>query len=109
MIIEALAPLDLENHGQSTDQKYQVHSPIRPSRADAEAAVHTLLRWAGDDPEREGLLGTPERVVRAFEEFFAGYTVDPVDLLQRTFEDVEGYEEVVILRDIHFESYCEHH
>jgi GTP cyclohydrolase IA len=81
----------------------------RPSRAEAEAAVRTLLRWAGDDPDREGLVGTPDRVVRSYEEFFAGYAVDPVDLLQRTFEEVEGYDEMVVLRDIRVESYCEHH
>ncbi|HYD99134.1 MAG TPA: GTP cyclohydrolase I FolE [Alphaproteobacteria bacterium] len=81
----------------------------RPSREEAEAAVRTLLRWAGDDPEREGLLGTPGRVVRSYEEFFAGYAVDPVALLQRTFEETDGYDEMVILRDIRLESYCEHH
>jgi GTP cyclohydrolase IA len=80
-----------------------------PSRAQAEAAVRTLLRWAGDDPDREGLQATPERVVRAFEEFFSGYRSDPVELLQRTFEEVEGYDEMVLLRDIRFESHCEHH
>lgn len=81
----------------------------RPSREEAEAAVRVLLRWAGDDPDREGLVGTPERVARAYEEFFAGYQVDPVDLLQRTFEEVDGYDEMVVLRDIRVESYCEHH
>lgn len=81
----------------------------RPSRAEAEAAVRTLLRWAGDDPDREGLVGTPERVARAYEEFFSGYNVDPIDLLRRTFEEVEGYDEMVVLRDIRIESYCEHH
>ena len=72
----------------------------RPSREEAEAAVRTLLRWAGDDPEREGLGGTPDRVVRSYEEFFSGYDQDPRDMLQRTFEEVEGYDEVVVLRDI---------
>jgi GTP cyclohydrolase IA len=81
----------------------------RPSRAEAEQAVRTLLRWAGDDPTREGLLGTPGRVGRAFEEWFAGYERDPVDYLQRTFEEVENYDEMVVLRDIRFESHCEHH
>ena len=81
----------------------------RPSREEAEAAVRTLLRWAGDDPEREGLAGTPDRVVRSYEEFFAGYDQDPSDMLQRTFEEVEGYDEVVVLRDIRLESHCEHH
>jgi GTP cyclohydrolase IA len=81
----------------------------RPSRAEAEAAVRTLLRWAGDDPAREGLRDTPARVVRAYEEFFAGYQVDPVALLARTFEEVDGYDEMIVLKDIAFESYCEHH
>ena len=81
----------------------------RPSRAEAEQAVRTLLRWAGDDPTREGLIGTPGRVARAFEEWFAGYDRDPVDYLQRTFEEVENYDEMVVLRDIRFESHCEHH
>ncbi len=81
----------------------------RPSKDEAEDAVRVLLRWAGDDPDREGLLGTPERVVRAYEEFFAGYQADPVEYLQRTFEEVEGYDEMVVLRDIRFESHCEHH
>ncbi len=81
----------------------------RPDRAEAEAAVRTLLRWAGDDPDREGLLGTPDRVVRAYEEFFGGYHIDPVDMLQRTFEETDGYDEMVLLRDIRFESHCEHH
>ncbi len=81
----------------------------RPSRAAAEAAVRTLIEWAGDDPAREGLLGTPDRVVRAFEEFFQGYETDPVELLQRTFDEIDGYDEMVVLKDIRFESHCEHH
>ncbi|MEI8393603.1 MAG: GTP cyclohydrolase I FolE [Rhodospirillaceae bacterium] len=81
----------------------------RPSRAEAEEAVRTLLRWAGDDPEREGLRGTPDRVARAYEEFFAGYLVDPVELLARTFEETDGYDEMVVLKDIRVESHCEHH
>jgi GTP cyclohydrolase IA len=81
----------------------------RPSRAEAEEAVRTLIRWAGDDPEREGLLGTPDRVVRAFREYFTGYDDDPVALLQRTFEETDGYDEIVMLKDIRFESHCEHH
>src|SRR5919197_6057086 len=74
----------------------------RPSRAEAEAAVRVLLAWAGDDPTREGLRGTPGRVARAYAEFFRGYAVDPVELLQRTFAEVEGYDEMVILKDIRF-------
>lgn len=82
---------------------------LRPSREEAEAAVRVLLRWAGDDPDREGLAETPARVVRAFEEFFSGYEMDPVSLLERTFEEVDGYDEIVLLRDIRLESFCEHH
>jgi GTP cyclohydrolase I len=81
----------------------------KPTREEAEAAVRTLLRWAGDDPAREGLLDTPGRVARAYGEWFRGYGEDPHADLQRTFEEVEGYDEMVILRDIRFESYCEHH
>jgi GTP cyclohydrolase I len=82
---------------------------VRPSREEAEEAVRTLIRWAGDDPTREGLLGTPDRVVRSYEEFFAGYSSDPVELLKRTFEETDGYDEMVVLRGIRFESHCEHH
>ncbi len=81
----------------------------RPSRALAEEAVRTLIRWAGDDPDREGLVSTPERVVRAYEEYFSGYGDDPALILTRTFEEAEGYDEMVVLRDIRFESHCEHH
>jgi len=81
----------------------------RPSREEAEDAVRTLLRWAGDDPGREGLRDTPARVARSYEEFFCGYAQDPVELLQRTFEETDGYDEMVVLRDIRFESHCEHH
>ena len=80
-----------------------------PSQEEAEAAVRTLLRLAGDDPEREGLRDTPKRVVKAYKELFAGYRTDPVALLERTFEEVQGYDEIVLLRDIRIESYCEHH
>jgi len=85
------------------------HAAKRPTRSEAEAAVRTLIQWAGDDPDREGLLGTPGRVVRSFEEFFSGYGEDPVAILQRTFEETDGYDEMVVLRDIRFESHCEHH
>ncbi len=81
----------------------------RPSRAEAEAAVHTLLRWAGDNPEREGLKDTPARVARAFEDWFSGYKEDPEEYMRRTFEEVEGYDEMIVLKDIRFESHCEHH
>ena len=81
----------------------------KPSREEAEKAVRTLIRWAGDDPDREGLTGTPSRVVRAYEEFFSGYDEDPRDYLKRTFEEVAGYDEIVLLRDVRFVSHCEHH
>jgi GTP cyclohydrolase I len=81
----------------------------KPSREQAEAAVRTLLRWAGDDPEREGLLDTPKRVAKAYTDWFSGYAEDPADYLKRTFEEVEGYDEMIVLRDIEFESHCEHH
>ncbi|MBV9539216.1 MAG: GTP cyclohydrolase I FolE [Acidisphaera sp.] len=81
----------------------------RPTREQAEEAVRTLLRWACDDPEREGLNDTPSRVVRAYEEWFEGYRVDPVSLLERTFEETDGYDEIVLLRNIRLESFCEHH
>ena len=81
----------------------------KPSRDEAEKAVEVLLRWAGDNPLREGLLDTPARVVRAYEEFFAGYLEDPEKMLERTFEEVEGYDDIVMLRDIAVQSHCEHH
>ncbi len=81
----------------------------RPSRAQAEDAVRTLIAWAGDDPSREGLAETPARVVRSYEEFFAGYHEDPEEVLDRTFEEAEGYRDMVMLRDIDLESHCEHH
>ncbi len=82
---------------------------VRPTREDAEEAIRTLLRWAGEDPTREGLLDTPARVARSFGELFSGYRVDPVALLERTFEETDGYDEIVLLRDIRLESHCEHH
>ena len=81
----------------------------RPTREEAEAAVRTLLRWAGDDPGREGLRDTPARVARSYADFFAGYATDPYALLERTFEETDGYDEIVLLRDIRLESMCEHH
>ena len=91
------------------EQTAGVEETQKPSRAEAEAAVATLLRWAGDDPSREGLLDTPARVVRSYEEFFAGYGEDPHAMLARTFEEVEGYQDMVMLRDIDMQSHCEHH
>src|SRR5215470_18796393 len=83
--------------------------PNRPTRSEAEDAVRTLIRWAGDDPDREGLRGTPARAARAYEEWFAGYDEDPRDYLKRTFEEVADYDEIVLLRDVRFVSHCEHH
>jgi GTP cyclohydrolase IA len=85
------------------------HARFRPTRDQAEQAVRTLIAWAGDNPDREGLVGTPDRVVRAYEEFFAGYHVDPETLLATTFEETDNYDEMVVLRDIRMESHCEHH
>ncbi|WP_424362639.1 GTP cyclohydrolase I FolE [Methylocystis parvus] len=92
-------------HAEETAPK----SLERPSREEAEAAVRTLLRWAGDDPDREGLLETPRRVVKAYEEFFKGYGESPDEVLSRVFEEVEGYNDLVLVRDIPFTSHCEHH
>lgn len=83
--------------------------PRRPSRKQAEAAISTLLLWAGEDPRREGLIDTPKRVARAYEDWFSGYKDDPFSFLERTFKEVEGYDEMIVLRDIAFESHCEHH
>src|SRR5262252_1501886 len=94
---------------EARHRKAKAKPSARPSREQAEEAVRVLLRWAGDEPEREGLDGTPARVVRAYEEWFAGYGEDPTDMLQRTFEEAGGYDEIVLLRDIRFESHCEHH
>ncbi|MBZ5644770.1 MAG: GTP cyclohydrolase I FolE [Acidobacteriia bacterium] len=96
-------PVNLKSANAKTD------AARRPTRDEAERAVRTLIEWAGDDPTREGVKGTPSRVVRAFEEYFSGYDTDPVELLQRTFEETDGYDEMVVLRDIRFESHCEHH
>ncbi len=81
----------------------------RPTREQAQEAIRTLIRWAGDDPDREGLLDTPRRVAEAYQEWFGGYEADPEDILKRTFEETDGYDEMVLLKDIRFESHCEHH
>ena len=91
------------------DQIPQPENIIRPSMDEAMDAVRTLLAWAGDDPRREGLIDTPKRVAKAYREFFAGYEMDPAEVLERTFEDVQGYDDIVMLRDIDVESHCEHH
>ena len=91
-------------------EKFKPKKPIeRPSREEAEAAVEVLLRWAGDNPKREGLIETPARYVRAFEEFFAGYDMDPADELLKTFDDIQDYDDMVLVKDIDFVSHCEHH
>lgn len=87
----------------------KITRPERPSREEAEQAIETLLRWAGDNPAREGLKDTPKRVVKAYRDWFSGYDEDPVRFLERTFEEVDGYDELIVLRDINFESHCEHH
>ena len=101
----------MANHKPLGVANDDANSPKRSEtdRTEAERAVRTLIQWAGDDPDREGLLDTPARVVRAFEEYFQGYNADPQEILQRTFEEVEGYDEMVLLKDIRFESHCEHH
>jgi GTP cyclohydrolase IA len=91
------------------NERGKARRAARPGRDEAEAAVRTLIRWAGDDPNREGLRGTPARVARAYEEWFSGYFEDPRDYLKRTFEEVAGYDEIVLLRDVRFTSHCEHH
>lgn len=92
---------DADEGGKETDK--------RPSREQVEDAVRTLLRWAGDDPAREGLRETPARVASAYEEWFSGYGIDPAEYLSKTFEEINGYDEMVILRNVRFESHCEHH
>ncbi len=90
-------------------KKKKNRKPTRPSRKQAEEAVYTLLLWAGEDPRREGLIDTPKRVALAYEDWFSGYKDDPVRYLRRTFEEVDGYDEMIVLRNIGFESHCEHH
>ena len=90
-------------------KKKKIRKPTRPSRKQAEEAITTLLLWAGEDPQREGLIDTPKRVAKAYEDWFSGYKDDPVRFLKRTFEEVEGYDEMIVLRNIEFESHCEHH
>ena len=100
---------EVVEHGTSAPSRTGSEARRRPRRSVAEAAVRTLIEWAGDDPDREGLKRTPERVVKAYEEFFAGYAEDPVALLATTFEKTAAYDQMVVLRDIRFESHCEHH
>lgn len=90
-------------------RKTSARKPGKTSRKQAEEAIRTLLLWAGDDPDREGLADTPARVARAYEDWFSGYREDPLRFMERTFQEVEGYDEMIVLRDIGFESHCEHH
>jgi GTP cyclohydrolase I len=90
-------------------KKKKIRKPTRPSRKQAEEAITTLLLWAGEDPQREGLIDTPKRVAKAYEDWYSGYKDDPVRFLKRTFEEVDGYDEMIVLRNIEFESHCEHH
>ncbi len=99
----------MNNYTHPAPRAFPAASLARPSEEEAQAAIRTLIRWAGDDPEREGLRDTPKRVAKSYGEFFRGYDEDPVALLERTFEEVEGYDEIVLLRDIRLESHCEHH
>ena len=103
-----MTPYDTSHDEENIQSSKPADAP-RPTRAEAEAAVETLLRWAGDDPRREGLVDTPARVARAYEEFFSGYQDNPEEMLARTFEEVEGYDDMVMLRDISLQSHCEHH
>src|SRR5262245_19475795 len=106
--MDTLVRVDTQGRGLASNRA--LGRPLdRPSRTEAEQAARTLIRWAGDDPSREGLLDTPARVARAYEQWFAGYSMDPGEHLARTFEEVSGYDEMVVLRDIRFVSHCEHH
>ncbi len=98
-----------ERRAEVTRDQRDAEPPIRPTRDEAEAAVRTLIAWAGDNPDREGLLDTPRRVVKAYEELFAGYRQDPTEHLKRVFDDVDGYKDLILIRDIPFISHCEHH
>ena len=97
------------NRSTKTIKKTLKKKVAKPTQAEAEEAVRTLIRWAGDDSDREGLRDTPKRVTKSYLEFFKGYEQDPKEILSRTFKDVEGYDEMIVLRDINFNSYCEHH
>tara|TARA_B100000459_G_C8588425_1_gene206646 strand:+ start:1239 stop:1880 length:642 start_codon:yes stop_codon:yes gene_type:complete len=101
--------LNLKNEDLSGISADEGAADYNVSRDEVEAAVRKLIQWAGDNPDREGLLDTPKRVVKAFEEFFSGYAIDPTEYLERTFEETNGYDEMIVLRDISFISHCEHH
>ena len=93
----------------SWDTVWNLQDNLKPNRAEVEAAVRTIIRWSGDDPDREGLIETPARVTRALEEAFVGYTQEPAAMLQKSFDEAEGYDEMIVLRGVRFESHCEHH
>ncbi|TFV42991.1 GTP cyclohydrolase I FolE [Bradyrhizobium frederickii] len=98
------------SHVRKLERVAVAQAPVeRPDKAEVEQAVRTMIRWAGDDPGRDGLRETPDRVARAFEEYFSGYAQDPTEILQKTFEEIEGYDEMIVLRGVRFESHCEHH
>jgi len=108
--IDRIAWIEIRPPGGSVLHRPHHAGPnLRNKVADVEAAFRTIIRWTGDDPERDGLIETPARVARALEEFFVGYAQDPVEILQKTFEEIEGYDEMIVLRGIRFESHCEHH
>lgn len=107
--MDAVVKTLISGHSGSVEANVSKRPVERPSRAEAEEAVRTLLRWIGENPGREGLLDTPKRVVKAHEEFFAGYHQDPDDILGTIFEEVEGYDDMVLVKDIEFASHCEHH
>jgi GTP cyclohydrolase I len=104
-VVKTLSPIS----ARPASRGLQGHANVRPTREEAEAAVRVLLRWAGDDPSREGLLDTPKRVAAAYEELFQGYSQDPAEILSTIFEEVEGYDDMVLVKDIPFTSHCEHH
>ncbi|WP_375161209.1 GTP cyclohydrolase I FolE [Bradyrhizobium sp. RDT46] len=100
----------MKSHVRKLERVAVAQAPVeRPDRAEVEQAIRTMIRWAGDDPGRDGLRDTPDRVARAFEEYFSGYAQDPTEILQKTFEEIEGYDEMIVLRGVRFESHCEHH
>lgn len=100
----------MKSHVRKLERVAVAQSPAeRPDRAEVEQAIRTMIRWAGDDPARDGLRDTPDRVARAFEEYFSGYAQDPTEILQKTFKEIEGYDEMIVLRGVRFESHCEHH
>jgi GTP cyclohydrolase I len=107
--MNAIHPNAGHSHGGLCTEHAHSHEIVRPSREEAEAAIRTILAYSGDNPAREGLLDTPGRVVRALDEHFGGYAKDPAEILRRTFEEVAGYDEIVLLKDIPFVSHCEHH